>query len=162
MASKKPHSKPPAAEPDVVSVADVLGCRRWLRGDLLQDPLALHDRLARGMPAGALRHFAGHFPLLARDPAFDRVLGAPQTLNEGPRSGRNGRLSSHASGQLWQLAVILLKAAPLLGGADAAERWLIKPAIGLGQRRPLDLLETPTGHKLVTDLLIQLEYGVYV
>lgn len=44
----------------------------------------------------------------------------------------------------------------------AAERWLMKPAMGLGRRRPLDLLETAAGCELVADHLIQLEFGVYV
>jgi uncharacterized protein (DUF2384 family) len=43
---------------------------------------------------------------------------------------------------------------------EAAERWLLH--LGLGRRRPLDLLETPTGCALVAEHLIQRDYGVYV
>lgn len=151
----------PAAETDLAGIAGLLGGRRWLRGDLLEDPLALHDRLVRGLPASALDHFARHFPLLVQDPAFDRVLGSPPP-HDGVRSGRTNRLSSYESSQLWRLATILTKAAPLFGGAEAAERWLIQRVSGLGRRRPLELLETPAGYELVADHLIQLEYGTYV
>ena len=36
------------------------------------------------------------------------------------------------------------------------------PAVGLDQRRPLDLLVTPAGTKIVEDFLQRLEYGVYM
>jgi putative toxin-antitoxin system antitoxin component (TIGR02293 family) len=39
--------------------------------------------------------------------------------------------------------------------------WLERPALGLEQRRPIDLLSTTAGVKLVEDLLGRLEYGVY-
>lgn len=54
------------------------------------------------------------------------------------------------------------QAAPLSGGIEAADRWLVRPALGLGGRRPLDLLETPLGGALVADDLVQRAYGVYV
>lgn len=162
MAPENPPPKTPAAEADLAAVADLLGGRRWLGGSVLEDLFALHDQLVRGLPASALKHFARHCPLLTKDPAFGRVLGSPAAPRENPRSGRSGRLSSQESGQLWRLTIILVKAAPLLGSVQAAERWLITPAMGLGRRRPLDLLETPAGCDLVADHLIQLEYGVYV
>jgi putative toxin-antitoxin system antitoxin component (TIGR02293 family) len=36
-----------------------------------------------------------------------------------------------------------------------------RPAIGLDQRRPIDLLATPAGAKIVEDFLDRLEFGVY-
>ncbi len=36
-----------------------------------------------------------------------------------------------------------------------------RPAIGLDQQRPVDLLTTPAGVKLVEDYLGRLEYDVY-
>jgi putative toxin-antitoxin system antitoxin component (TIGR02293 family) len=160
MAPETTPTKVPA-ETSLKGVADLLGGPRQL-GGIVDDPLALHDCLVRGLPASALKYFAHHCPLLAKDPAFGRVLGSAPAPDVESRSGRSGRLSSHESGQLWRVAVILVKAAPLLGGAEAAERWLVKPAIGLGRRRPLDLLETPAGYALVSDHLTQLEFGVYV
>jgi putative toxin-antitoxin system antitoxin component (TIGR02293 family) len=62
----------------------------------------------------------------------------------------------------WKFAEILAKATEVLGSQEEAERWLQRPAIGLNQRRPIDLLETPAGLELVEDFLERLEYGVYV
>jgi uncharacterized protein (DUF2384 family) len=42
-----------------------------------------------------------------------------------------------------------------------SKQWLGRPAIGLDQRRPIDLLGTPAGVELVEDYLQRLEYGVY-
>ena len=162
MASQSLSPKFAAVESDPVAVAQLLGGRRGFGGGVPDDPFALHDRLARGLPARALAHFARRFPLLARDPAFARVLGSAAASHESLRSARSGRLSSQESGQLWRLADLFTKAAPLFGGLAAAERWLLCPALGLGRRRPLDLLETPAGQQLVAEHLIQLEYGVYV
>lgn len=158
MAPKNATPKTIAAEADLAAVAKLLGGRRWLGGGALEDPLSfsLHDRLVRGLPASALTRFTCHFPQLAQDPAFVRILGRP------PSSRDRRRLGSHESGQLWRITSILVKAKPLFGGTAAAERWLVQHAIGLGGRRPLDLLETPAGYALVDDHLVQLEHGVYV
>ena len=60
-----------------------------------------------------------------------------------------------------KLAEILAKATAVLGSPQEAERWLEQPAIGLGQRRPIDLLATPAGTKSVEDFLTRVEFGVY-
>ena len=49
----------------------------------------------------------------------------------------------------------------MLGSQDEAEQWLERPAIGLNQERPVDLLTMPAGVKLVEDYLGRLEYDVY-
>jgi len=49
----------------------------------------------------------------------------------------------------------------VLGSQDEAEQWLERPAIGLNQRRPIDLLATAAGTEIVEDFLRRLECGVY-
>ena len=60
-----------------------------------------------------------------------------------------------------KLVEILAKATAVLGSKEDAEQWLEKPAIGLDQRKPMDLLATPAGVEMVEDYLGRLEYGVY-
>ncbi|MDI1240027.1 MAG: MbcA/ParS/Xre antitoxin family protein [Polaromonas sp.] len=43
----------------------------------------------------------------------------------------------------------------------AAEQWLMTPAMGLDQRRPVDLMQTIDGIAQVTQLLLRMRYGVY-
>ena len=77
------------------------------------------------------------------------------------QTSENILLSTEQRGQRWKRAAILTKAAQIFGSQEEAERWLNQPALGLEQRRPIDLLDTPAGVKLVEDFLGRLEYGVY-
>ena len=70
-------------------------------------------------------------------------------------------LDVQQSGRTWKFAEILAKATRVLGSQDEAEQWLRRPAIGLDQKRPIDLLTTPAGVQLVEDYLGRLEYDVY-
>lgn len=50
----------------------------------------------------------------------------------------------------------------VFGSIEAAEKWLMAPAMGLNQRRPIDLMQTMDGGAQVTLLLSRIRYGVYV
>jgi putative toxin-antitoxin system antitoxin component (TIGR02293 family) len=56
---------------------------------------------------------------------------------------------------------ILARVTRVLGSQEEVEQWLGRPAIGLNRQRPIDLLTTPAGAKLVETYLGRLEYGVY-
>jgi hypothetical protein len=49
-----------------------------------------------------------------------------------------------------------------LGSLATAEQWLERPAIGLNQRCPIDLLATSAGVELVEDLIGRIAHGVDV
>ncbi len=51
---------------------------------------------------------------------------------------------------------IVAKAGMVLGSREAAESWLLRPAMGLDQQRPLDLLQTELGFLTVEDYLTRL------
>lgn len=70
-------------------------------------------------------------------------------------------LNQEQSGRTWLLAEVMAKAIAVMGTREDAERWLVSPAIGLERRRPVDLMATPAGVKLVEDFLERLRYGVY-
>jgi uncharacterized protein (DUF2384 family) len=48
-----------------------------------------------------------------------------------------------------------------LGSQEEAEQWLKRPAVGLNQERPIDLLTAPAGVRSVEDYLGRLEHDVY-
>ncbi|PPQ34366.1 antitoxin Xre/MbcA/ParS toxin-binding domain-containing protein [Rhodopila globiformis] len=56
---------------------------------------------------------------------------------------------------------ILAMASAVLGSRQEAEQWLLRPATGLNQQRPIDLLATSRGIEIVGDFLGRLKYGVY-
>lgn len=61
----------------------------------------------------------------------------------------------------WKISDVLARATAIFGSEQEAATWLRQDAVGLDQRRPIDLLATPAGMALVDDLLTRLEYGVY-
>ena len=82
-----------------------------------------------------------------------------------PFAHEGENLKQHAAGKARRrskkFAEILAKATRALGSQEEAEQWLKRPAIGLDRQRPVDLLTTPAGVKLVEDYLGRLEYDVY-
>ena len=54
------------------------------------------------------------------------------------------------------------KATEIFGSKGDALAWLNQPAIALGQRSPVSLLDTERGRQVVSNLLTQPEYGVYI
>jgi len=44
---------------------------------------------------------------------------------------------------------------------NEADRWLIQPQSGLGNRRAIDLIGSELGYQQVENLLLRIEYGVY-
>ena len=60
-----------------------------------------------------------------------------------------------------EIAKVRAQAAEELGSTEAAEQWLMAPAMGLDQRRPIDLMGSMEHIALVTQLLSRIRYGVY-
>ena len=56
---------------------------------------------------------------------------------------------------------IMDQATEVFGSRLGAARWFRQPAIGLGSRRPIDLLWTEEGMRLVETLLERIEHCVY-
>ena len=72
-----------------------------------------------------------------------------------------GHLSTEQSNRIWKFAEIVGHATEVFGSLDAAEVWLTSPALGLDQRKPIDMLATAVGIEAVERYLTQIEYGVY-
>jgi putative toxin-antitoxin system antitoxin component (TIGR02293 family) len=117
--------------------------------------------LLRGLPSQALLHLVRSLVVLHWDEAFERALGMSHRTYQRHTSVARRPLNPEQSGRTWKLAEVLAKATALFGSKEDAERWLKQPAVGLEQRRPIDLLATPAGVELVEDFLVRLEYGVY-
>jgi putative toxin-antitoxin system antitoxin component (TIGR02293 family) len=160
MSQRTGASELPHENADIEHVGRLLGGARVLRHRLAHQ-LDVHEFLDEGLPRAALTHLYERFRLLRRQEIFERALGMSlrtfQRLKLAPRKP----LSREQSGRTWQLAEILAKAIDVFGSQDDAEAWLDRPAIALEQRRPVDLLATPPGVRLVEDLLGRIEYGVY-
>jgi putative toxin-antitoxin system antitoxin component (TIGR02293 family) len=149
---------PEAAE--LQRVGELLGGARVLR-HALNNPLDAHEMLIQGLPGNALRHLLDNLLILKKTGPLERAVGMSLRTFQRRKSAPARPLSPEQSGRTWKFAEILAKATSVLGSQEEAEQWLERPAIGLDQRRPIDLLATPAGVELVETFLERLEYGVY-
>lgn len=120
----------------------------------------IHAQLEKGLPAEVLhqlqkvRIFGDDLTLLAK------VLGMTQpTLQR--HFCRSEPLSPAQSCLAWRFAELLGQAEEVFGDRQTAERWLITPSLGLSGHVPIDLITTPVGARLVTELLTRIDYCVY-
>lgn len=155
------HEAPVTEAGDLQRVADLLGGVRIL-GRKLTNPLDAHELLLEGLPGKVLGHLLDNLVVLQRTASLEKAIGMSLRTFQRRKDAPAKPLSLEQSGRTWKFAEILAKATEVFGSQDEAEHWLERPAMGLDQRRPIDLLATPAGVEMVEDLLGRIEYGVYV
>jgi putative toxin-antitoxin system antitoxin component (TIGR02293 family) len=143
----------------LLDVSTLLGGRRVL-GSMVISELDAHEMLRRGLPRAALIKLVDNLHVIQVDEASEALGMSVRTLQRH-KNTPVVRLDVQQSGRTWKFAEILAKATHVLGSQDEAEQWLRRPAIGLDQQRPIDLLTTPAGVQLVEDYLGRLEYDGY-
>jgi putative toxin-antitoxin system antitoxin component (TIGR02293 family) len=152
------HETSPTEAVEVARVARLLGLSSQLR-----NPLEVHDLLRQGLPTRALRHLIDNLKILElQNTSLEKAVGMSLRTYQRRNKTPAKPLNKLQTDKTWKFAEILAKATEVFGSQEEAEQWLQRPAIGLNQRRPIDLLETPAGLELVEDYLERLEYGVYV
>jgi putative toxin-antitoxin system antitoxin component (TIGR02293 family) len=124
--------------------------------------LEAHEMLNKGLPAKALLHLIDNLVILHNNASLEAAVGMSLRTFQRHKHAPRKPLSREQSGRTWKFAEILAKATSVFGSQEEAEQWLEQPAIGLDQRRPIDLLTTPAGVELVDRFLNRLEYGVYM
>lgn len=85
---------------------------------------------------------------------FDTSL---KTFQRYEREQKN--LNPQDSEKVLKIMALFQTGESVFGSADAFRRWMDKPAYGLGNQVPFDLLHTSGGIDLVTDEVVRIEYG---
>jgi putative toxin-antitoxin system antitoxin component (TIGR02293 family) len=152
-------SSSPEIESSLQAISDLLGGHRIL-GSTVKSELDAHALLHRGLPRGAVTSLLEKLHVIPFI-AVSEALGVSLRTLQRHKSAPIALLDVQQSGRAWKFAEILTKATRVLGSQEEAEQWLERPAIGLDQQRPVDLLTTPAGVKLLEDYLGRLEYDVY-
>lgn len=160
MPDKATNAVPETAAEQLQRIEDLLGGVGIL-GRKLQGPLDAHEMLIEGLPGRVSNHLADKLAVV-RGPLLEKAVGMSLRTLQRHKENPAKRLSREQSGRIWKFAEILARATAALGSLDTAEEWLERPAIGLNQRCPIDLLTTPAGVELVEDLLGRIEHGVYI
>ncbi|AJD46263.1 DUF2384 domain-containing protein [Rhizobium sp. SEMIA 4085] len=145
---------------ELQKVAALLGGARIL-SRRLTSALDAHELLLHGLPTSAVDHLIGQLVFIGKTQSLEKAVGMSLRTWQRRKDAPSKPLSQEQSGRAWKFAEILAKATDVFGTQAEAEQWLEGPAIGLDQRRPIDLLGTPAGVELVEDYLERLEYGVY-
>ena len=158
VAAKAPSSA--AGGGELKKIEALLGGSRILSRSLT-NALDAHELLLHGLPATALDHLVGTLVVLGKNESLEKAVGMSLRTWQRRKDTPSKPLSQEQSGRTWKFAEILAKATDIFGSQAEAEQWLERPAVGLEQRRPIDLLGTPAGVELVEDHLDRMEYGVY-
>jgi putative toxin-antitoxin system antitoxin component (TIGR02293 family) len=96
---------------------------------------------------------------LAR-PEIDTVIIPSRTLQH--RRSRRERLTVEESDRVLRVIRVLSQAETVYGSRERALVWLRKVHPRLDGRTPLSLLQTDTGSRIVEELLVQIDEGMFV
>lgn len=151
---------PVSAGGELQKIEALLGGSRVL-ARRLTTALDAHELLLHGLPASAVDHLVGNLVVMGKTESLEKAVGMSLRTWQRRKDAPTKPLSQEQSGRAWKFAEILAKATDVFGSQAEAEQWLERPATGLDQRRPIDLLGTPAGVELVEDHLARLSYGVY-
>ncbi len=91
---------------------------------------------------------------------IDELVIASRTLQH--RRFRREKLTIEESDRVLCAIRVLSSAEAIYGGRERALAWLRKPHPRLEGRAPLSLLKTDTGSRIVEELLIQIDEGMFV
>ncbi len=154
---------PPQPEPETQLIDRVWGLMGGapVLGPRITSPIEAHELLLAGLPGDALHHLVDNLLVLDTNLSLASAVGLSRRTFQRSKVAPSKPLSVEQSGRAWKFAEILSRATDVFGSQEDAERWLERPAIGLDQRRPIDLLATTAGVEIVETFLRRLEHGVY-
>ena len=130
---------------------DLLGGQRILRRTVTSDVEA-HEVVERGIPSVAVQKLVEAVITLSGDMVLS-AIGVSRRSFARRKAAPRMLLGMEESGRLWRFAEILGHATRVFGSQERAERWLTDPALGVNKRKPIDLLRTPPGARMVADYL---------
>ena|SRR5690606_12955513 len=139
---------------DVRKVARLLGGSRVLERRI-RTAIDLHEVLERGLPLQSLQFFVENRRHLATEDVLEFVLGRRRKAHRCLPV----RLGRHQTDRLFVLADALANAADVIRSMRKAEKWVVSPLepADMGGRRPLDLLTTSIGEKIVIQEIAEAE-----
>ena len=112
--------------------------------------------LERGVPVGALAELARQEALSSDD--VDRLIIPRRTLAH--RKAKHQPLNRVESERAVRVASVTALAEETFANREKAQTWLRRPTAPLGGRRPLDLLDSEPGARVVEQLLYRIGHGI--
>jgi putative toxin-antitoxin system antitoxin component (TIGR02293 family) len=91
---------------------------------------------------------------------IDALVIPARTLQH--RRSRRERLTVEESDRVLRIIRVLSQAEEVYGSRERALAWLRRPHPRLDGRAPISLLKTDTGSRIVEEMLIQIQEGMFV
>lgn len=137
-------------------VAERLGGEKVLRKEIRSE-LQLAEAVHEGLPVGAVDYVLND-ELLEPSELYSIVVPR-RTLTH--RREKQQTLSPDQSDRLARAVRILARAEEALGAREKAMRWMRRENRAMGGRRPIELLDSDAGARIVERTLGRIEHGVY-
>jgi putative toxin-antitoxin system antitoxin component (TIGR02293 family) len=136
-------------------VAERLGGRRVLKR-VVESDFDLVEAIEGGLPVAAIESVIRDGTFSAGE-IYELVLPR-RTLTH--RKEKRQPLTAEESDRLTRAVRLAARAEEAIGNAEKAARWLRKPNRALLGKRPLDLLESDVGARMVEQVLGRIEHGL--
>ena len=136
-------------------LAEHLGGSQALGREIRSD-FDLDDAIRHGLPLETIESVVRTGALRASE--LHALVIPRRTLAHRKRLGKP--LSAQQSDRLTRVVRVVARADEAIGDVAKAKRWLRKPNRGLQGRRPLDLLASDVGVRIVEQLLGRIEHGL--
>jgi putative toxin-antitoxin system antitoxin component (TIGR02293 family) len=138
----------------MMTTADALGGVKAL-GQKIENGLDWHSLILEGIPAGVISHMHKKWGLTDEFMAqiFGLSAGAVSRKRRRSHMSAGERLSLVQGDRLYRIARIIAIAVDIFGNKASALKWLNSKQTGLGDRVPLDMLQTFPGTAEVENLL---------
>ena len=117
----------------------------------------LHALVGEGLPAGVIGRIERTLDLSAAESA--RVFGLSATSRKRYKGAPRKRLDPAASDRIMRVVSAVAEAVEIFGDESKAIAWFKTPGLALGDERPIDLMTSDPGAKLVRDELLRIRYG---
>ncbi|MCY4042778.1 MAG: DUF2384 domain-containing protein [Candidatus Dadabacteria bacterium] len=131
----------------------------WYETGIPRQEAELHECLEAGFPYQVYNNLADISGLSKKEVAEAAAI-APATL---ARRSKTKRFNRDESDRLYRVARVMDAATDFFGGdREAAMDWLTHPVLGLGDRRPVDMLKTSAEADSVVVLIERLKHGIIV
>src|SRR5712692_4250173 len=139
--------------PTARQLADYL--QEWL-GPRVDSELALAALAERGLPLTTVNRMTRHG--LTRDEVHSLVIHR-RTFKH--RKSNKQKLSQEESDRAIRAARLLARAQATLGDSASALHWMRQPKIRFEGRTPIQMMVTEAGGRLVEEMLLQIDEGMF-
>jgi putative toxin-antitoxin system antitoxin component (TIGR02293 family) len=130
---------------------------QWLGVRAPQTEQELLDIVEHQLPASSIKRLVA---LGITRSEVDVLVIPLRTLQH--RRSRHQKLTVEESDRVLRVMRVLSQAEDLYGSRERALGWLRQAIPRLGDRAPLELLKTDAGSRIVEELLVQIDEGMFV